>query len=67
VRFKEREGQEVVELGCYQVGEETEAADCDSLEVRVQDLRDGSTLWHGAYGSQGENPEGTRPLRPGTR
>jgi hypothetical protein len=46
----------------YALEESSEAADCDSLEVRVQDLRDGSTLWHGAYGSQGENPEGTRPL-----
>jgi hypothetical protein len=46
----------------YVLEEETEAADCNSLEVRVQDLRDGRTLWHGAYGSRGENPEGVRPL-----
>jgi hypothetical protein len=46
----------------YAIEEETEAADCDSFEVLVQDLRDGGTHWHGAYGSRGENPDGQRPL-----
>ena len=46
----------------YALEEETEAADCDSFEVVVQDLRDGGTLWHGGYGSRDKNPEGQRPL-----
>lgn len=46
----------------YVLEEETEAADCNSFEVLVQELRDGRTLWHGGYGSRGENPDGTRPL-----